>query len=68
MASKESTPTQICLACFFHQGDDIFPTPGTRKISRLEENVKAIDITLSDEDLSLLDQSFPIDSTTGGRY
>ena len=66
--SKSSTPAQICLAYLFHQGDDIFPIPGTRNISRLEENAKALEIILSDEDLSLLDQSFPIDSAIGGRY
>ena len=45
------TSAQLALAWLLHQGEDIIPIPGTRKKVRLEENAKAMDITLSPEEV-----------------
>jgi aryl-alcohol dehydrogenase-like predicted oxidoreductase len=62
------TPAQLALAWLLHQGDDVAPIPGTRKISRLEENAAAADIDLSDDQLSALDELFPPGAAAGDRY
>ena len=48
-AAKGVTPAQVALAWVLHQGEDIFPIPGTRKLSRLRENLAALDIGFSDD-------------------
>jgi aryl-alcohol dehydrogenase-like predicted oxidoreductase len=45
------TPAQLALAWLLHQGQDIFPIPGTRRAERIAENAKAADIRLNDETL-----------------
>ena len=67
-SGKSATLAQICLAYLFQQGEDVFPIPGTRKISRLEENVAAFDVKLSDEELTVINDRLPIGSTIGSRY
>ncbi len=67
-SGKSATPAQICLAYLFQQGGDIFPIPGTRKISRLEENFAAFNVKLSEEELRLINDRLPIGSTIGTRY
>jgi aryl-alcohol dehydrogenase-like predicted oxidoreductase len=67
-SGKSATLAQICLAYLFQQGEDVFPIPGTRKISRLEENVAAFDVKLSEEELTLINDRLPIGSTIGSRY
>src|SRR3954471_6550609 len=62
------TPAQLALAWLLHQGDDIAPIPGTRKVSRVEENAAAADIELSGEQLATLEQLFPPGVTAGDRY
>jgi aryl-alcohol dehydrogenase-like predicted oxidoreductase len=62
-SGKSATPAQICLAYLFQQGEDIFPIPGTRKISRLEENVAAFEVKLSEEELTVINDRLPIGST-----
>lgn len=49
---KEATPAQIALAWVMHQKPFIVPIPGSRKLSRIEENVKAVDIELTTEELA----------------
>ncbi|KAK4448052.1 NADP-dependent oxidoreductase domain-containing protein [Podospora aff. communis PSN243] len=44
------TPAQLALAWLMKQGGDIFPIPGTKRIKYLEENCKAVEVSLSDED------------------
>ena len=63
---KNITPAQVALAWVLHQGDDIFPIPGTRKIPRLKENLGALDVKFSDEELNILRAHLP--ETFGGRY
>ena len=47
-------PAQVALAWLLAQGDDIVPIPGTKRVSRLEENVAAADLTLSEAQLARL--------------
>ena len=65
---KQITTAQLALAWVLGQGDDIVPIPGTRKISRLEENLAAIDIVLTAQDRAALDAVAPIGVTAGDRY
>jgi aryl-alcohol dehydrogenase-like predicted oxidoreductase len=62
------TPAQLALAWLLHQGDDVAPIPGTRKVSRVEENAAAADIELGDEQLATLDELFPPGVAAGDRY
>ena len=62
------TPAQLALAWVLAQGDDIVPIPGTRHPQRLEENVGALDIVLSENDLRRIDAAAPKGVTAGDRY
>jgi aryl-alcohol dehydrogenase-like predicted oxidoreductase len=62
------TPAQLALAWLLHQGEDIAPIPGTRRVERLEENAAAADIELTDEQLRELDELFPPGAAAGDRY
>ena len=62
------TPAQLALAWLLQQGDDVAPIPGTRRVSRLEENAAAVDVELSDERLRALDETFAPGVTAGDRY
>ena len=66
--TKGVTPAQLALAWVLAQGNDIVPIPGTRKVSRLEENLAALDITLSDTEITALNSAAPIGITSGERY
>jgi aryl-alcohol dehydrogenase-like predicted oxidoreductase len=59
------TPAQVALAWLLAQGDDIVPIPGTKRVSRLEENVGAADLTLSADQVERL-SALPL--PTGDRY
>ncbi|HEY1775537.1 MAG TPA: aldo/keto reductase [Solirubrobacteraceae bacterium] len=67
-AEKGCTPGQLALAWLLHQGDDVVPIPGTRRIARLEENVGAVEVVLSGEDLRRLEQAAPVGAAAGERY
>jgi aryl-alcohol dehydrogenase-like predicted oxidoreductase len=54
-ARHEVTSGQVALAWVLAQGDDVIPIPGTTKIPHLESNAAAASVTLTDEDLSVLD-------------
>jgi aryl-alcohol dehydrogenase-like predicted oxidoreductase len=60
-----ATPAQVALAWLLAQGDDIAPIPGTKRVTRLEENAAAADLTLSGEQLARLDAVQP---PVGDRY
>jgi aryl-alcohol dehydrogenase-like predicted oxidoreductase len=69
MASEITcTPAQLALAWLLHQGEDVVPIPGTRRITYLDENAAAMDITLSAEQLRELDELFPPGAAAGERY
>jgi aryl-alcohol dehydrogenase-like predicted oxidoreductase len=65
---KGCKPSQLALAWVLAQGDDIVPIPGTKRRKYLEENVVAINIQLTPEDLHRIDEVFPRDATAGARY
>ena len=66
--AKSATPAQLALAWVLAQGNDIVPIPGTRSVSRLEENLAALDIELTQADLEALTAAAPIGITAGERY
>jgi aryl-alcohol dehydrogenase-like predicted oxidoreductase len=53
--AKGVTPAQVALAWAHRQGDDVFPIPGTKRTARLEENVAALDVVLTDAEIAELD-------------
>src|SRR3954464_10404922 len=65
---KGVTAGQLALAWVHAQGDDVFPIPGTKRRSYLEENVAALEITLSDDDMKRLDEILPPGAAAGDRY
>jgi aryl-alcohol dehydrogenase-like predicted oxidoreductase len=62
------TPAQLALAWVLAQGDDIVPIPGTRHPERVEENLHALDIVLSENDLLRIDAAAPKGVAAGARY
>jgi aryl-alcohol dehydrogenase-like predicted oxidoreductase len=65
---KGCTASQLALAWVLAQGDDIVPIPGTRRRTRLEENVKSLDVQLTGEDLKQIKETFPQGIASGERY
>lgn len=66
--AKDATPAQIALAWLLAQKPWIVPIPGTRKLERLEENLEATSVTLSEEDLQALDDAAARIPIEGSRY
>ena len=62
------TASQLALAWVLAQGEDIVPIPGTKRRKYLEENVAALNVTLTARDLSELDKVFPKGAAAGRRY
>jgi aryl-alcohol dehydrogenase-like predicted oxidoreductase len=67
-SEKRVTPSQLALAWVLAQGEDIVPIPGTKRIKYLEENVGAVDVQLTEDDLRRIDEAFPKGATAGNRY
>ncbi|PYL64982.1 MAG: aldo/keto reductase [Verrucomicrobia bacterium] len=65
---KRCTPAQLALAWVLAQGNDIVPIPGTKRRKYLQENVGALDVDLTSEDLQRIDQVAPKDAFAGSRY
>jgi aryl-alcohol dehydrogenase-like predicted oxidoreductase len=65
---KGVTAGQLALAWVLAQGDDIVPIPGTRHVAYLKENIAAVDIELTKEDLGRLEEVAPKGSFVGERY
>jgi aryl-alcohol dehydrogenase-like predicted oxidoreductase len=65
---KRCTPSQLALAWLLHQGDDIVPIPGTKRVKYLEENVESIEVTLTPADLRRIDAIAPKGIAAGTRY
>ncbi len=65
---KGVTPSQLALAWVLHQGGDIVPIPGTKRVRYLEENAAAVDVELSADDLAAIDAAAPSGATAGDRY
>jgi aryl-alcohol dehydrogenase-like predicted oxidoreductase len=64
----DCTPGQLALAWVLHQGEDVVPIPGTKRRAYLEENVGAVEVDLSEDDLRRLDEAAPVGATAGDRY
>ena len=65
---KRCTPAQLALAWVLAQGEDIVPIPGTKRRKYLEENVGAVEVRLTLQDLRRMDEAFPRGSAAGPRY
>jgi aryl-alcohol dehydrogenase-like predicted oxidoreductase len=67
-AEKGCTPAQLALAWVLAQWEGIVPIPGTRRVRYLEDNVGALNVTLTADDLARIDAVAPHDVAAGGRY
>ncbi|MEQ1929219.1 MAG: aldo/keto reductase [Parvularculaceae bacterium] len=65
---KRASLAQIALAWVLAKGDDIIPIPGTKKLSRLEENIGAAKIVLSSAEIAAIERAVPPESVAGERY
>ncbi|WP_320537614.1 aldo/keto reductase [Pseudarthrobacter sp. IC2-21] len=65
---KKCTPAQLALAWLLAQGPHIVPIPGTKKRERLTENLGAVDVELTADDLQHLDELAPAGVAAGERY
>ena len=65
---KGCTPGQLALAWVMAQGDDVVPIPGTKRRKYLEENLGALDVELSRQELASIEAVFPRGATAGARY
>ncbi|CAB4435727.1 unnamed protein product [Rhizophagus irregularis] len=65
---KGVTPGQLCLSWILAQGDNMIVIPGTRKIKHLEENVEAVKVNLSSEELAEIRQIINSIEIIGNRY
>ncbi|MBX9458659.1 MAG: aldo/keto reductase [Rhizobium sp.] len=66
--SRGMTASQAAIAWVAAQGSDIVPLVGARKRHQLAESIKAFDLSLTREDLAILEAAVPKDSVAGGRY
>jgi len=65
---KGCRPAQLALAWVLAQGDDMIPIPGSSRRTHLEENLAAMEISLSAEDLKRIDEAAPKGAAAGERY
>jgi aryl-alcohol dehydrogenase-like predicted oxidoreductase len=65
---KGCTPAQLALAWVLAQGEDVVPIPGTKRRQYLEENVGALEVEMTPEDLERLDELAPQGAAAGARY
>jgi aryl-alcohol dehydrogenase-like predicted oxidoreductase len=65
---KGCKPSQLALAWVLAQGNDMVPIPGTKRRKYLEENVGALAVKLTKEDLRRIDEVFPPEAAAGQRY
>jgi aryl-alcohol dehydrogenase-like predicted oxidoreductase len=65
---KAVTASQLALAWVLSRGEDVVPIPGTKRRAYLEENVAAVEVELSPQELERLDRAFPAGVAAGDRY
>jgi len=65
---KDCTTAQLALAWVLAKGEDIVPIPGTKHIRYLDENIGALDVKLTGQDLKRLDEILPPGAAAGERY
>jgi aryl-alcohol dehydrogenase-like predicted oxidoreductase len=66
--AKGCTPSQLALAWVLAQGDDIVPIPGTKRIKYLDDNLGAVNVRLTAEELAQIDAILPAGAASGERY
>jgi len=66
--SKGCTPSQIALAWLLHRGNDVVPIPGTKRVTYLEENLGALAVDLTADDMNQIDRIAPQGVAAGQRY
>ena len=67
-AEKHCTTAQLALAWGLARGGDIVPIPGTKRITYLQENVGALTVVLTAEDIARINEAFPAGAASGDRY
>jgi aryl-alcohol dehydrogenase-like predicted oxidoreductase len=67
-ADKGCTPAQLALAWVLAQGEDIAPIPGTKRRKYLEENLGALNVSLTADDLARINAAVPSGAAAGTRY
>jgi aryl-alcohol dehydrogenase-like predicted oxidoreductase len=67
-AARGVTPAQLALAWVLAQGSDVVPIPGTKRVTYLEQNVGALDVRLTPEDLAAIEAAAPRGVAAGDRY
>ena len=65
---KKCTPGQLVLAWLLAQGPDIIPIPGTKHVARLEENLGALGVSLTPDDVARISEAVPPGAASGTRY
>ncbi|KAJ4851328.1 hypothetical protein Tsubulata_005694 [Turnera subulata] len=67
-AKKQCSPAQLALAWVHHQGDDVCPIPGTTKIENFNQNVGALSVKLTPDEMSELEAIASAGAVKGARY
>ena len=67
-ADRQCTVAQLSLAWLLAQGPDVLPIPGTKRIERLEENLAALDVQLTQEEIDSIAEAVPAGAAAGTRY
>ena len=67
-ADRQCTVAQLSLAWLLAQGPDVLPIPGTKRIERLEENLAALDVELSENEIAEIAEAVPVGAAAGTRY
>ena len=67
-AAKGCTPSQLALAWVLARGDDVVPIPGTKRVKYLDENLGAVNVRLTADDLAQIEAILPAGAAAGSRY
>jgi aryl-alcohol dehydrogenase-like predicted oxidoreductase len=67
-ADRQCTVAQLSLAWLLAQGPDVLPIPGTKRIERLEENLAALDVELTRDEIDSIAEAVPVGAAAGTRY
>jgi aryl-alcohol dehydrogenase-like predicted oxidoreductase len=67
-AARGCTPSQLALAWVLAKGEDIVPIPGTKRIKYLDDNLGAVNVRLSRDELAQIDALLPAGAASGDRY
>ena len=67
-SARGCTPAQLALAWVLARGEHVVPIPGTRRVANLDDNLGALEVTLTAQDLAGIDAIFPAGAAAGTRY